>query len=88
MKLADWHEQALDELADLWVRITPAERNLVEAAVDRVNRLLRDDPWPQGESRAGDERVLVVDPLTVWFDIPAGAAYGRVLHVRMRRPRS
>lgn len=77
----EWDEKALDALADIWVQITPEERGLVEAAVNRVNGLLRDDPLAQGESRTGRIRVTVEEPLTVYFRatptrLPACSTFG------------
>ena len=82
----DWDEAASDELADIWVAATPEERDRIEAAVLRANRLIRDDPQGAGESRGGKARVLFVDQLTVWFRVPPGGV-ARVTHVRWVRPR-
>lgn len=82
----EWDERALDVLADIWVQITPAERERVEAAVNRVNRLLRDDPLGRGESRTSRVRVMFEEPLTVFFRAVAGQV-ARVLHVRFVRRR-
>lgn len=81
----EWDEAALDALADIWVAVTPDERDVVEAAVQSVNRLLRDDPLV-GESRTGRIRVVVVEPLTVYFRAAPGIMT-RVLHLRFVRPR-
>jgi len=82
----EWDEAAYDALADIWVRVTPDERDRVEAAVNRANRDLRVDPESRGESRAGNVRVLIADPVTFWFRVlPGGVA--RVFHVHhIRRP--
>ena len=40
----EWDDAAGDALADIWVAATPAERDEIERAVLRANRLLSDDP--------------------------------------------
>ena len=82
----EWDEATYDALADIWVQITPEERDVVEAAVRRLNRLLRDDPDIQGESRTGRIRVTFEGPLTVYFRYVPGHL-ARVLNVRHFRPR-
>ncbi|MBA4064711.1 MAG: hypothetical protein C0501_13550 [Isosphaera sp.] len=80
----EWDESGYDALADAWVRATPDERDRMEAAVNRANRLLRDDPQGEGESRGGNVRVLIVPPLTFWYRVnPGGVA--RVFHVHHPR---
>ena len=82
----EWDETAYDALADIWVRITPNERNRVEAAVNRANRDLQISPDTQRESRAGNARVIIISPITFWFRVqPNGVA--RVFHVH-HAPRS
>ena len=81
----EWDEIAYDALADIWVQITPEERDRVEASVNRLNQLLRDDPEHLGESRTGRIRVVIHAPLTLYFrSVPGQVA--RVLHVRYSRP--
>jgi hypothetical protein len=81
-----WHDRALDQLADIWVRATPDERDQIEAAVNRINAALRNRPDDQGESRGGNYRVIIREPLSVWFRVdPSSTAH--VVQVRMRRRR-
>jgi hypothetical protein len=81
----EWDEAAYDALADIWVRISPDERDRVEAAVNRANRDLQTAPDIQGESRAGYARVLIINPITFWFRVrPNGIA--RIFHVHHIRP--
>lgn len=83
-----WHDQALDELADIWVRATRAERDEVERAVNEINRELSDQPWLKGESRGPTTRIVIIDPLTVRFQVLPGTVVARILNVRMRRRRN
>lgn len=43
-------------------------RALVRAAAD-IELRLSDEPSEEGESREGTERVLIIDPLTVTFEV-------------------
>lgn len=82
-----WDDAAYDALADAWVRATPAERELIEAAVHRVNAALRDWAAGVGESRGPRNRVVIIDPLTVWFRVEPGNPVARVIHLRWWRSR-
>lgn len=66
MNAVVWLVSALDKLADIWVEVTPDERDRIEAAVTRINATLARDA-SAGESREGTNRVLHVLPVTVRF---------------------
>ncbi len=83
---AEWDDASSDALADIWVVATPAERDEIERAVLRANRLLAGDPENEGESRGGNARVLIVPPLTVWYRVQPGPQ-AVVFGVRHARPR-
>ena len=83
---AEWDDASSDALADIWVAATPEERDEIERAVLRANRLLTDDPENEGESRGGNDRVLIVTPLTVWYRVRPGPR-AVVFNVRRARPR-
>jgi len=57
-------------------------------ATAEVNRRLSTDPTEAGESRAGNERVLIVPLLTVWYEVFEEAnfvlIYDAVLYPRRR----
>lgn len=82
----EWIDAAKDDLADLWVAAPPDERDEIERAVLRENRLLADDPENEGESRPGNARVLIVSPLTIWYRVQPGPQ-ARVFGVRRFRKR-
>jgi plasmid stabilization system protein ParE len=82
----EWADAASDDLADIWVAATPDDRDEIERAVLRANRLLTDDPENEGESRPGNARVLIVPPLTVWYRVRPGPQ-ARVFGVRRFRQR-
>jgi hypothetical protein len=85
MSFVEWEDAARDELADIWVQATPAERAVIEPVVLRLERDLADDPLAVGESRNGSLRVEFREPLTFWFQVWTGAR--RVRIVRVHRPR-
>ena len=45
------------------------DEDTVLNAADELNRQLADDPSGVGESRDGNERVLIVNPLTVLYEV-------------------
>jgi hypothetical protein len=61
-----WTPDALDQLADVWLRAT--NRNAVTRAAYHIDQILRDDPGTKGVDFYGD-RLLVVTPLQVIFVI-------------------
>ncbi len=85
MSRPTWSDQALDELADIWVRATPDERTAIQARVEYVNLRLDREPLTFGEEREGNIRADVHPVLTVWFSIRDGQR-ARVTHVH-RPPR-
>jgi plasmid stabilization system protein ParE len=85
MSVVEWAEKARDELADIYVQATPAERDALEQAVLALERDLADDAHAVGESRAGRLRFESRQFLAFWFEIlPTGNG---VRVVRVTRPR-
>jgi hypothetical protein len=67
-----WKHSVTDQMADDYV--TARGRGLEEAerftkAVAEIDRLLASDPEEAGESRTGYERVLIVRPLVVTYEV-------------------
>lgn len=81
MSWVDWDEQALDELADVWVLASPNDRVQIEARVEAVNRELERDPVTFGEERYENVRVDVDAVLTVWFRLRDNGRLVRVINV-------
>lgn len=86
MKRFDWTGKAYDELAAVYVDLPPEERERLAALVERINRRLRDDPEGYGESRDGENRVLIADHLTVWYRVRSGPDT-LVYHIHWSGPR-
>jgi hypothetical protein len=62
-----WSEVAVQDLAAIW--LTAADRDVVNDASERIDRMLRRDPQYVGESRPGNERVAYADPLGFRFEV-------------------
>jgi plasmid stabilization system protein ParE len=75
-----WQPLAEQKLAAIWT--DASDRKAVTSAANAIDRLLQLDPELKGESRSGSERVLIVPPLTVAFEIREPDRMGRVLSVR------
>jgi len=62
-----WIKSALDELAKLWN--SASDRQDVADAADRIDLILKSDPYGHSESREGDFRILFVPPLAALFEM-------------------
>ena len=62
-----WKPSAESQLAHFWT--SASDRPAITAAADEIDRLLRQNPLEQGESRSGKRRVLFVPPLAVFFEV-------------------
>jgi hypothetical protein len=75
----EWHEIALDRLADIYVAAPAADRDTLARCVEEINARLALDPALVGESRGGNRRVWFNRPLMVVYDLISGGV--RVVHV-------
>jgi hypothetical protein len=73
-----WMNKALDELADVYVAVGPAERTRIAAGVDALNQRLAADPLSEGESRAGGYRITFPDLLSITFRVDQANGVVRV----------
>jgi hypothetical protein len=62
-----WTDEALDQLADLWT--SGDDRADVTDASQEADRLLRDRPLEVGEERVPPERLLLVSPLSLLYQV-------------------
>jgi plasmid stabilization system protein ParE len=74
-----WQPLAEQKLAAAWTGAD--DRQAVTAAAHMIDTLLQADPESAGESRSGSERVLIVPPLTVAFEVSEPDRLVRVLSV-------
>jgi hypothetical protein len=78
--------QRLDALAFIErERGEPSDRIL--RAIDEVELRLALDPLREGESRGGAERVLLVNPLTVRYEVFENDGVVLIYSARVRSPR-
>jgi hypothetical protein len=84
----EWLQDALDELAAIWLRATAAERQLITAESHRVDQVLGVDPYGAGESRPRRQRVAFFLPLVVFYRVEQDDQTVTVLHIRFARGRS
>ena len=62
-----WRPTAERALADIWT--SAADRQAVAEAANAIDALLRFRPLEVGESRAENTRILVVRPLSLYYDV-------------------
>lgn len=75
----EWVPAAEQELADLW--LGAASRAEVTRAAHAIDQELAVNAHEKGESRAGDDRVLLVAPLGVLFEADPAQQRVFVWHV-------
>ena len=76
-----WVRSAVNDLADLWLQATSAEREAITLATTQIDEGLQIDPQIQGESRGPNRRILLVPPLGVIFAVSPPDQLVRVLKV-------
>lgn len=77
-----WWNAALDQLADVYVSATPAERARIAAAVDALNARLRADPLAEGESRSGGRRIAFIALAAIGFHVSEADRVVQVFSVK------
>jgi hypothetical protein len=75
-----WKQVAEDVLTLLWIKAD--DREAITAAANQIDQLLRSNPELYGESREGNERVWIVPPLVVVFEVQDQDRIVTVLSVR------
>ncbi len=78
-----WKPLAEEELASIW--IDAQDRQTISAAANEIDKLLRVDPQSQGESRSGSQRVLIMEPLVVAFEVEEDDRRVSALSVRFHK---
>jgi hypothetical protein len=78
---------ALAELARHYLRgRAGVDPDAITAAMAEVDRRLETDPARAGESRAGNRRILIVSPLTVYYEVYQDHRTAVVTEVWYRQP--
>ena len=63
---SDW--QAVEgDLAAIWV--AAADRQSITGAANLMERILRNDPLNAGEARESNTRILIVEPLAIYYGV-------------------
>ncbi len=83
----EWLQEAVDELATLWMQADSAQRRAITEATRDIDQELQTDPFRQSESRADQRRVMFVQPLGVLFDVDLERRIVWLLHVWQFRRR-
>jgi len=81
MYVVEWVNEAVRELAEIWVNSDSPERARITSAVTLLDRLLRDEPAEQGESRDGEDRITFAAPLGISYEIDQADRHVTVLSV-------
>jgi len=87
MMRVEWLQAALDELTTLWMQSSAAARQAITEATHTADLRLEHDPFNEGESRSGNQRITFIPPLAISFRIEEDAQRVTVFHVRLYRPR-
>ena len=82
-----WLPESRQALADLWVATPQDDRDILADAVDDINRLLRDRPYDQGESRDPGFRFMIHGPLALRYAIDPSANVVYITRVSASRRR-
>lgn len=66
-----WRRTLIDQMTRFYTETfgRGGDTAAITRAVARIDRLLESNPEQRGESRADYERVLIVSPLTVTFEV-------------------
>ena len=64
--MRDW-QSVEEDLAAIWVNASDSQE--ATDAANLMDRLLANDPWKIGESREGNTRIVVVEPLAICCDV-------------------
>jgi hypothetical protein len=74
-----WDASAESELASIW--INAQDKEAVRGAADFIDGELQSDPFALSESRSGNERIMIIPPLAVRYDVHQGTRQVIVLTV-------
>lgn len=69
---ADWTDEALDGLAEVYGGLHPFEQRALAATVERIDREIVETPAPLGEEREPGYRIWFQGPLTIVYRLVPG----------------
>jgi hypothetical protein len=76
----EWLREAVNELADIWIKADSPLRQIITQATQALDQELQADPFGRSESREGDVRVLFASPLANLFEVDPRDGVVWVLH--------
>lgn len=77
-----WTSEAFEQMNQI-VQLNPARKNELAEALKELTARLRTHGSTAGESRAGNLRVYVAEPLTAYF-VVADADTAEIIRIRVR----
>jgi hypothetical protein len=77
----EWLQEAVGELAELWIEADSPFRQAITEATHALDQSLQADPFRTSESREGDVRILFSNPLAVLFEVDTQQRIVWILHV-------
>jgi plasmid stabilization system protein ParE len=83
MYLVAWSDQAFEQMSRI-IRENPARKDELTSALQELAVRLRLNANSTGESRGGFYRVVLVDPLTVFYRLDEESDAVEVIRVRAR----
>ena len=80
-----WTRSAEHDLARCWLEAR--DRHAIDEAVQRIEQELSSHPLDAGESRTGAMRILIVEPIAVFFSVRPDDRLVKVVQVTRRSTR-
>lgn len=80
-----WTPSAEYDLTRCWLE--SRDRQAIDDAVQRIEQELSSRPLDAGESRTGAMRILIVEPIAVYFSVRADDRLVKVVQVTRRSTR-
>ncbi len=84
----EWLQDAVDELAAIWMQADSIQRRAITESTNAVDRELQADPFRSSESREDERRVLFAYPIGVLFEVDPRERIVWLLHVWTFRRRA
>lgn len=81
MYRVEWQQEAVNELADIWIKGDSPLRQAITSATHNLDRELAANPFRDSESRDGDVRILFTSPLGALFEVDVKRQVVWILHV-------
>ena len=83
-----WIQEALDQLTDSWIQAHSAQRTEITKASHKMEKMLESAPFEAGESRANDQRILLITPLGFTYRVESDKQTVTILRVWTYRKRT